>query len=198
MNIRPKTIFFIVTAAMFFAMMAGFLASRNANEETAKERPTHAAKVKEVQVSAKLPDEAEANPDAKEKGKGKIYRIGDQQNLNGLTVKLLRVREIIVGHIKASRGKFIGLEFEIANHGDREVKINPLPLLSLLANDEKQDLALIETKGDISRLLKPGEKMTGEVAFDSAVSDHYIVDFKNPLNENISAVWMFTEKDIKK
>lgn len=196
MNFHTKYLLFIVLLLLVVLVIVGCFSSKDksvaseTNFTNEKRQPVVAFQTKNM--DSKLTTKKDNN-----KAK-KHFGIGDTHQLNELTVKLVNVREMIAKHIKANKGKFIGVELEIKNNGKENITISSLPLLSLLANDEKQDVALIETKGKLDRVVKPGETIVGEVAFDSRDVENYILTFKNPLNKEVSVNWMFTKNDIKK
>ncbi|MCU9614679.1 DUF4352 domain-containing protein [Caldibacillus lycopersici] len=123
--------------------------------------------------------------------------IGEEQDVNGLTIKVTNIREIADDYIKASKDKFIGVEVEITNNREEAIEITSLPQLSLIAADAKQDIALIDTKGTVDQTISPGKSIVGEIAFDSVTSDQYIFMFAESKDANILS-WSFTDEDIKK
>jgi len=124
------------------------------------------------------------------------FSVGDSQQVNGLTVTLVNVRQIVVDHIKPNKDQFVVIEMRVENKGEKAVHITSLPQINLIANNEKQDMAILsQTKGDLNITIQPGEGITGEIAFDSSKSDVYSLVFKE-LETEKDIVWNFTHEKI--
>lgn len=160
--------------------------NESANAEAAKNS-------QEITEDAGLEDEVSAESVSTDETSA--FAIGGEQSIKDISIKLLNIREIVVDYIQANKDRFVGIELEIKNNGNELVEINSLPQIMLLADSENQDIALIETKGKIDKVIEPGEALIGEIAFDAIKAEQYQFIFKAAKSDEL-LTWNFSEHEI--
>jgi len=153
-------------------------------------------KVKDDASDENIALKAEGDSQVKAEVADGHLKIGESSKIKTLTIKLVNVREIKEDFIKPANGKFIGVELEVTNHGEKPVVLETLLQMALRVDGENQDLALVETLGSLDTEVAPGTTVKGEVAFDSKVTDTYEFVFTSPISSG-QAIWMFHEIDFQ-
>ncbi len=215
MKLNIKSVFVVFLFAFFLAgcQFAGTSSEAAVNTNTSlqnkkekdstegskeSENRSEEIKIESSEAEEEGKEEENESNDTSEKSDAEVpegLAVGANTSVQNVEVTLLGVREIVVDYVTASNDKFIGVELKIANNGNEPVKISSLPQMFLIVADKPQDIALIETKGQIDQTVEPGNSITGEIAFDSVQAEVYQFIYRDSKEE---AVWTFTDGEITK
>ncbi|WP_240377020.1 DUF4352 domain-containing protein [Bacillus piscicola] len=132
-----------------------------------------------------------------------MHGIGDQVDVNGLKMTLhgIRINDEVFDHMKPDHDRYIAVKMTAVNHTEKSIQIDPFSIFKLRdgSGTSYNVLCLIDGLSQLFEgTLNPGDKLTGEIPFDTFQSDTYElhINLSNNFGNN-KAVWLFTNQDIK-
>ncbi|MBM7552111.1 DUF4352 domain-containing protein [Thalassobacillus pellis] len=150
-------------------------------------------------VDGKEPAETET-ADKKEEKTKESFTLGDTVSFDKLNITLTSAR-VLPGDefFTAENDKFLAVELNIENTGEKSAAISTIMNMSLMTSDGyQQDQAIAaDGKGSLDGELGAGRSMKGEIVFDVTESEYYEFIFDDPFT-NGQAIWKIEKNQIKK